>query len=90
MSRHGFADSLKRLRAERGLSQSELAERAGLSQNGISQWEAGTREPSWSNVLALAAALGVPCTAFTAHAAEASAPLEGSPPPADRPQGKGK
>ena len=59
-----FGSRLRQLREKAGLTQKELAEKAGLSQNGISQWEAGKREPAWSAVLALCGALGVDCRAF--------------------------
>jgi transcriptional regulator with XRE-family HTH domain len=62
-----FGPKLRALREAAGLSQKELAEVSGLSQNGISQWERGTREPSWGAVLALAEALGVDCRAFMGH-----------------------
>lgn len=60
-----FADRLRELRAASGLTQEELADRAGLSARAITQWERGVREPAWSNLLALCRALGVDCTAFT-------------------------
>ncbi|HEY8506369.1 MAG TPA: helix-turn-helix transcriptional regulator [Gemmataceae bacterium] len=63
-ARSPFAARLRELRELAGLSQKELAERSGLSQRAVSHWEQGLREPMWSNVLALAAALGVPITAF--------------------------
>lgn len=61
-----FAARLRELREEAGLSRKELAERAGMkSEAGIRDLEQGRRSPSWETVLALAAALGVDCTAFT-------------------------
>lgn len=61
-----FAARLRELREEAGLSRKELAERAGMkSEGGIRDLEQGRRSPSWETVLALAAALGVDCTAFT-------------------------
>lgn len=55
----GFAAILERLRAEKKLSQSELAQRAGCHKQTISNLERGTQEPVWPLVLALAKALGV-------------------------------
>ena len=66
MPEQPFSETLQQLRKDRGLTQQQLADAAGLSQTAVSQWEAGVREPSWSAVRALAAALGVDCTAFTA------------------------
>jgi transcriptional regulator with XRE-family HTH domain len=60
----GFAFHLKRLRGAAGLSQAELAERAGLHRMGLAKLEQGTREPSWGTVQALAKALGVSVAAF--------------------------
>jgi transcriptional regulator with XRE-family HTH domain len=54
-----FAERLKRLREAAGLSQPELAERAGMNRFGVAKLEQGVREPSWATVQALAAALGV-------------------------------
>lgn len=59
-----FGKRLQELRKAAGLTQKELAEKAGLSQNGISNWETGDRDPVWSIVQALAAALGVDCSEF--------------------------
>jgi transcriptional regulator with XRE-family HTH domain len=64
MSASHFGARLKELREAAGLSQKELAERAGLAQASVSNWEQNLREPSWSNVAALAAALGVCTDAF--------------------------
>jgi transcriptional regulator with XRE-family HTH domain len=64
MSASYFGARLKELREAAGFSQKELAERAGLAQASVSNWEQNLREPSWSNVVALAAALGVRTDAF--------------------------
>ena len=42
------------LREEDGLTQAQLAERVGVSQATVSQWESGTRTPSGEAVVALA------------------------------------
>lgn len=60
-----FSSRLRALRAEAGLSQAALAERAGLTTLGVSQLETGRRrDPSWQTVQALAAALEVSTEAF--------------------------
>ena len=65
MSAEWFADRLRELRAESGLSRKELAERAGLrSEAGIRDIEQGVNKPSWEMVVALCKALGVGCDAF--------------------------
>lgn len=64
----GFADALKRLRGDAGITQAELAARAGMHKIGVAKLEQGQREPSWATVQALAKALGVECTAFNTPA----------------------
>lgn len=50
---------LRELRTAAGLTQAGLAEKSGLSQNGISHWEQGDRVPGIAQAIALAEALGV-------------------------------
>lgn len=60
-----FADILKRLRLDAGLSQRALAEKSGLTQQAIARWESGLRgDPAWSSVVALCRALEVSCERF--------------------------
>jgi transcriptional regulator with XRE-family HTH domain len=54
-----FGEKLQRLREQAGLSQSGLADKAGLSVRSIQNWEQGHRGPSAQAVLALAKALGI-------------------------------
>ena len=54
-----FGDRLKELRTERGIGQVELAARIGVSKGIISLWENGLREPTMSNLIALAQYFGV-------------------------------
>jgi transcriptional regulator with XRE-family HTH domain len=51
---------IKGLRAERGLQQRQLAEKAGMTPSTVSQIEAGRLTPSLPTLGKLAAALGVP------------------------------
>lgn len=60
----GFGERLLALREQAGLTQGELADKAGCHGFTISKLERGEQEPAWPLVLALAAALGVSCTAF--------------------------
>src|SRR5512139_1118623 len=57
---------LQTLREARGMSQRRLAAASGLSPNALSQIERGNVSPSVSTLNRLAAALGVPITAFFA------------------------
>jgi transcriptional regulator with XRE-family HTH domain len=59
-----FAGRLRALREQAGLTQVQLAEKAGLTLQGLGQIERGRRQPSWPTVQALARALGVDCTVF--------------------------
>jgi transcriptional regulator with XRE-family HTH domain len=79
-----FAERLKQLRAEAGLSQPALAERAEIPVSTIRQFEQGRREPTFATLLKLAAGLDVSLSAF-------DPPAEGPEPPAPKkPRGKGK
>jgi transcriptional regulator with XRE-family HTH domain len=64
MSADWFAGRLRELRGAAGLTQEQLAERAGVKRDAVARWERGNREPSWSNVVALADALAVSTEAF--------------------------
>jgi transcriptional regulator with XRE-family HTH domain len=59
-----FTERLKQLRHEAGLTQEQLARRAGLSLGAIRHFEQGWREPAYGTLLALAEALGVSLAAF--------------------------
>lgn len=54
-----ISERIKALRAERGWSQSELAQRAHMTQAGLSLIEAGGRQPTYRVMKAIARALGV-------------------------------
>jgi transcriptional regulator with XRE-family HTH domain len=59
-----FGPRLRELRERAGLTQVQLAEKAGLHPQGVIKLERGEREPAWGTVLALMDALGVSCQAF--------------------------
>lgn len=54
-----YAERLKSIRQELGLTQKELADRANLAISCISMIELGKREPSANTLLSLSNALGV-------------------------------
>jgi transcriptional regulator with XRE-family HTH domain len=83
MPTEAFGERLRELREAREWTQTELAEKAGLTRDGVAHLEQGRRKPSWETVLALAAALGVSCEAFTTPPAEREAPGPGRPRKAD-------
>lgn len=77
-----FGVRLREIREQAGLTQKRLAEMLGVTQQGIGHWETGIREPGWSEVVALATALNVDCTAF------ATATAATTPPPAPPRRGR--
>lgn len=64
----GFGEALRRVRAEKGVTQREMGERAGIHPNTVARLERGEVEPSWQVVIAVSKALGVDCTAFSVPA----------------------
>ena len=53
-------NNLKRLRELKDINQSKLAEKLGIGQSAISQWETGIAQPTAENLTKLADILG--CT----------------------------
>ena len=68
-----FAQNLKALRLERGLTQAALARRAGLASTAISMYELGQRQPDLDRLERLAQALDAPTSALLASAPMAPA-----------------
>ncbi|MFF0743194.1 helix-turn-helix domain-containing protein [Streptomyces sp. NPDC004111] len=60
----GIGGRIRELRAERGLTLSELALRAGIGKATLSGLEAGTRNPTLETLYAVAGRLGVPLAAL--------------------------
>ena len=54
-----FADTLKKLRAEKGLSQNEIAKRMYVTKVTVSRWENGNRLPDAAMIYRLSEVLGV-------------------------------
>jgi transcriptional regulator with XRE-family HTH domain len=78
----GFAVRLRVLRERQGLYQGQLAERAGTTQSTVAKLEAGTQEPAWPLVIALAEALGATPNDFLPLPGEqAPLPLKRGRPP---------
>jgi transcriptional regulator with XRE-family HTH domain len=71
---------LRELREAAGLTQQQVADAVGCSWQAVSRWERDKREPGWSQVIALCAALGVSCEAFQTPPAEREPAGPGRPP----------
>ena len=86
-----FAGRLRWWRAQRGLSQLALAERAGVSQRHVSFLELGRASPSREMVERIAAALALPLREHTDGRGHRRAftGLGGLKPAAGRPSGRG-
>ena len=54
LEKYTFGETLKELRLERKVNQVELAQAIGVSKGIISLWENGLREPTLTNLVALA------------------------------------
>ncbi len=74
-----FSGRLRELREERGLTQDQLATKAGITKDGLARLERRERMPAWDSVLALAVALGVSVEAFTTPPAAREAAGRGRP-----------
>lgn len=55
----GFPERVRKIREDRGMLQTDLAERTGLQGAAISHFECGRRKPSLKNLIALIEALDV-------------------------------
>lgn len=69
-----FAETLKKLRAERGLSQVELANMAYVTQPAVARWEKGNRLPSAEMITRLAQCLDVDVRKLLSIATEDEVP----------------
>jgi transcriptional regulator with XRE-family HTH domain len=69
-----FGARLQKLREAAGLTQKQVAERAGVPLQSLRNWEHDRREPLLGTAFRLADALGVDCRAFQDCVMVASAP----------------
>ena len=67
-----FAETLKRLRTKKGLSQRELAERMYVNRSTITRWESGTRLPDVVMISRLSQCLGTDVGKLFSTAAESN------------------
>lgn len=54
-----FADNLRRIMGDRGMTQAELGRMVGISQGNVSMYVTGRREPRATCIMRIATALGV-------------------------------
>ena len=71
--REVVAQNLRRLRRERGMSQEELAHRAGVNRNYIGMLERAENAPTVDMLERLAAVLQIDATAFFVRSEQAEA-----------------
>jgi transcriptional regulator with XRE-family HTH domain len=71
MAGQTFAERLRQLRQEAGLTLQALADKAGMHRESIAQLERNRRRPTWETVLTLADTLGVSTEAFRPEPAPA-------------------
>lgn len=65
-----FAENLRKLREDRGLSQKQLGEQLFVGQSTVARWENGTRLPDAAMMIRLAGCLGVDANALLRLAAQ--------------------
>lgn len=70
--RPSFAENLRRLRAERGLSQQQLADLLFVTRPAVARWENGSRLPDAAMIARLSRVLGVDVSTLLSMAAESS------------------
>lgn len=69
-----FAETLKRLRTEQGLSQRELAERVFVTRSTVARWENGSRLPDAAMLSRISRCLGVDVDTLLSAAQSGEAP----------------
>ena len=65
-----FADTMKKLREEKGLSQNEIATRMYVTRSTVSRWESGHRLPDAAMITRLSDVLGVDVNILISAAAQ--------------------
>ena len=65
-----FADTLRKLRTDKGISQTQLADRMFVNKATISRWESGTRLPDAAMITRLSQVLDVDVSTLLFTAAE--------------------
>ena len=68
--RQYFSDTLRKLRAEKGLSQQMLADKMFVTRSSVARWETGSRLPDAATISRLAEILGVDVNVLLSAAAQ--------------------
>ena len=74
MLKNRFAETLRKMREERGLSQVQLGKQMFVNHSTIARWENGTRLPDAAMILRLAKCLGVEANLLFQIAAQSEVP----------------
>lgn len=74
-----LAANLKNFRERAGMTQKDLAEKAGVSQAAVARWEDDTRSPASKSLMRIAAALGVTADSFFGEAQQTAKAKRGRP-----------
>jgi transcriptional regulator with XRE-family HTH domain len=69
-----LAARLRELRARRDLTQEQVAAAVGCHESAVSRWESGARLPTLTDLVALAALLGVSCDDLLGQAEQPAMP----------------
>lgn len=69
-----FADTLKKLRTDKGLSQNDIAKQLYVTNSTVSRWESGRRLPDASMIFSLADILGADVNILLSAAAQSDEP----------------
>ena len=84
-----FGELLREKREAAGLSRRQLSEASGVPFGTVHHYEDGRRAPSFANVVRLANALGLDCTAFSG-CEDVTAEKEPDPPAEEPPKRGGE
>ena len=71
-----FSERLKDLRREAGLTQVEVAEKLGISQQAYASWERGVKKPTQENLVKIAHVLNVSVDYLVGNSEEKSDELD--------------
>ena len=62
-----FAEKLKSIRKQAGMSQEQLAEKLGVSRQAVTKWEADAGIPDIENMMAVSALFGISIDELLSH-----------------------